>query len=208
MRRGAIAALLGSLLLVPALSGVASEAVVGGLEPGSRAPGFSLTDITGRRLDLASYRGKVVLLDFWATWCGPCRQEIPRFVQMQEEYGPRGLQIVGISLDDSAEPVRRFYRELKMNYPVALGDAALAEKYGGVLGLPTAFLIGRDGRIRASHVGETDVTLIEKEIVELLDVSSPPPPAGVEAFDEAAGRRDERRGERGGARAIPAHRDH
>jgi cytochrome c biogenesis protein CcmG/thiol:disulfide interchange protein DsbE len=175
VRRGAVAASLASILLVPAPSGVASGAVGGGLKPGSPAPGFSLTDITGRRLDLASYRGKVVLLDFWATWCGPCRKEIPRFVEMQEEYGPRGLQILGISLDDSAEPVRGFYRELKMNYPVALGDAALAEKYGGVLGLPTAFLIGRDGRIRASHVGEADLTLIEKEIVELLDASNPPP---------------------------------
>ena len=132
------------------------------------APEFSLTDLSGQKLDLSTYRGRVVLLDFWATWCGPCRTEIPRFVDLQSKYQDQGLQIIGISLDDDPKPVRVFYQQFKMNYPVAIGDANLAERYGGILGLPVTFLIDRDGRIYAKHVGETDVSIIEHEIKSLF----------------------------------------
>jgi cytochrome c biogenesis protein CcmG, thiol:disulfide interchange protein DsbE len=132
------------------------------------APDFSVTDLSGQTLQLARYRGKVVLLNFWATWCAPCRSEIPRFVDLQNEYDRQGLQIVGISLDDDPRLVHAFYQQLRMNYPVAIGDAKFAEKYGGVLGLPVSFLIGRDGRIYAKYVGETDISRIEPEIKSLL----------------------------------------
>jgi cytochrome c biogenesis protein CcmG, thiol:disulfide interchange protein DsbE len=132
------------------------------------APDFSVIDLSGQTLELSRYRGRVVLLNFWATWCAPCRSEIPRFVDLQNRYGRQGLQVIGISLDDDQRPLPGFYRELKMNYPVAVGDAKLAEQYGGVLGLPVSFLIDRHGRIYAKHVGETDISLIEREIKSLL----------------------------------------
>ncbi|MGA7908446.1 MAG: redoxin domain-containing protein [Candidatus Sulfotelmatobacter sp.] len=132
------------------------------------APHFSLPGLTGQQLDLSSYRGKVVLLDFWATWCDPCRDEIPHFVELQSKYGSQGLQIIGVSMDDGPEPVRDFYQRYKMNYPVVMGNAETGELYGGVLGLPIAFLIGRDGRISTRHVGATNISVLEQEIVNLL----------------------------------------
>jgi thiol-disulfide isomerase/thioredoxin len=134
----------------------------------SLAPDFSLPNLTGQKLDLSSYRGKIVLLDFWATWCDPCRDEIPHFVELQNKYGGEGLQIIGVSMDDGPEPVRDFYRRFKMNYPVVMGNAKTGELYGGVLGLPIAFLIGRDGRISAKHIGATDIPVFEKEIKNAL----------------------------------------
>lgn len=134
----------------------------------SAATGFSLQDLDGKPLDLANYRGKVVLLNFWATWCTPCRAEIPQFVDYQNKYGPQGLQLIGISMDDDAKPVREFYQQFKMNYPVAIGNANLAESYGGVLGLPVTFLIGRDGRIAAKYVGAVEMPVLQQRIESLL----------------------------------------
>ena len=132
------------------------------------APEFSLPELTGQTLDLSAYRGKVVLLDFWATWCDPCREEIPHFVELQTKYRDQGLQIIGISMDDGPEPVREFYQRFHMNYPVAMGNAKIGELYGEVLGLPIAFLISRDGRIEAKHIGATDRSVFEREIQGLL----------------------------------------
>ncbi len=134
----------------------------------SPAPQFSLQDLDGKPLALASYQGKVVLLNFWATWCTPCRGEIPQFVEFQNTLGPQGLQLIGISMDDDAKPVHEFYQQFKMNYPVAIGSADLAESYGGVLGLPVTFLIGRDGRIAAKYIGATDLTALQQKIQSLL----------------------------------------
>jgi len=132
------------------------------------APDFSLPDLSGHPVSLASFRGKVILLDFWATWCEPCREEIPHFVELQNKYGDQGLQIIGVSMDDGPEPVREFYQRFKMNYPVVMGTAKTGEIYGGILGLPIAFVIGRDGRIYAKHRGATEIPVFEKEIVNLL----------------------------------------
>jgi len=135
---------------------------------GNFAPDFTVTDIDGRKLTLSDYKGKVVLLDFWATWCAPCREEIPHFVEMQAKYGPRGFQVIGISMDDDAKPVREFYQQYKLNYPVAVGDDKLAERFGGMLGLPVNFIIDREGRIHAKYTGATDVAMFDQSVSELL----------------------------------------
>jgi len=137
--------------------------------PGHRpAPDFNLPQLNGQPLHLASYRGKVVLLDFWATWCVPCRAEIPHFIELQQKYGDRGLQIIGVSMDDGPEPVRDFYQQFHMNYPVVMGNAKTGELYGGVLGLPIAFIIGKDGLIDSKKIGAADMAVLEREIQKLL----------------------------------------
>jgi thiol-disulfide isomerase/thioredoxin len=135
------------------------------------APPISLTDIGGKKLDLADYKGKVVVLDFWATWCGPCRIEIPGLIEMQDKYAKQGFSVIGISLDDEPGPVVEFYKEFKMNYPVAVGNQRVGELYGGIFGLPTTFLIGRDGRIYAKHTGAPSPSVIEDEVQQLLAMS-------------------------------------
>jgi len=133
-----------------------------------QAPDFSIPDLQGKKITLASYRGKVVLLDFWATWCAPCLEEIPHFVDMQQKLGPQGFQAIGISMDDEAKPVQKFYAEHGLNYPVALGTTELTQSYGGILGLPVTFVINRNGTIRKKFVGATDPAHIEDEVVAAL----------------------------------------
>jgi thiol-disulfide isomerase/thioredoxin len=134
----------------------------------NKAPGFALTDLSGHSLTLAHFRGKVVLLNFWATWCAPCQVEMPVFAAWQRQYGPQGFAIIGISMDDGAAPARRLVSRLKLNYPVAMGDERLGARYGGVLGLPLTFLIDRNGIVRARFQGETDLKLIERQVAALL----------------------------------------
>ena len=192
MKRGKV--LVGALLAVLVVAGlyfvnrywIAPATQRSGRLQGDRplAPPFSLTDLNGRKLELADHKGKVVLLDFWATWCGPCRIEIPGFVRLQERYRDQGLVVIGVSLDDSPEPVREFYREFRMNYAVAMGDERVPELYGGIIGLPTTFLIGRDGRIHSRHIGATDVSVFEEEIKELLAASGS---EGAAGFKQTSG---------------------
>jgi cytochrome c biogenesis protein CcmG/thiol:disulfide interchange protein DsbE len=150
------------------LASLKTELVAGSATEHPPAPAFSLTDIAGKPLNLSDYKGKVVLLDFWATWCGPCRVEVPRFVDLARRYREQGLIVIGISMDDEAEPVREFYRQYKLNYPVALGNEQLSEQYGSVFSLPTTFLIGRDGRVYAKHLGAAEVSVLEVEVRQLL----------------------------------------
>jgi len=135
---------------------------------GNLAPDFTVKDIDGRKLTLSDYKGKVVLLNFWATWCAPCRTEIPHFVEMQNRFGLNGFQVIGISMDDDAKPVREFAQQFGLNYPVAVGDDKLAESYGGVLGLPISFIIDREGRIYAKRIGAADAAVFDNEVIDLL----------------------------------------
>jgi cytochrome c biogenesis protein CcmG, thiol:disulfide interchange protein DsbE len=132
------------------------------------APDFAVTDLNNQPLRLSSFRGKVVLLNFWATWCAPCETEMPAFTAWQRQYGPEGLQVIGISMDDESAPVRRLANRLKLNYPAAMGDAHLGARYGGVLGLPLTFLIDRDGIIRARFQGNAGLPRIERRMKVLL----------------------------------------
>jgi peroxiredoxin len=132
------------------------------------APEFVLRDLNGKRVNLHAYRGKVVLLNFWATWCAPCQLEMPRFVAWQKQYGSRGLRVIGISMDDDPELARRLYKKLRLNYPVMMGNEKVGELYGGVLGLPVTFLIDSQGEVRARFQGETDLNAMEEQLKALL----------------------------------------
>jgi cytochrome c biogenesis protein CcmG/thiol:disulfide interchange protein DsbE len=133
------------------------------------APDFILKDASGADVRLSDYKGKVVLLNFWATWCGPCKAEIPWFEEFQRNYAGQGLSVIGISMDEDGWKVVRPYMEAtRINYRIAIGDYALAQKYGGVTSLPETFLISRDGRIAGRHVGVVGKSDYESEIVQLL----------------------------------------
>lgn len=133
-----------------------------------RAPEFVRSDLAGAKVDLRQYRGKVVLLNFWATWCAPCRVEMPRFAEWQRRYAADGLQVIAISMDDDAAPVRTFVQDRQFNFPVVMGDEKLGTLYGGVLGLPITFLIARDGKAAARFDGEADLRDLEEQIQKLL----------------------------------------
>jgi cytochrome c biogenesis protein CcmG/thiol:disulfide interchange protein DsbE len=131
------------------------------------APPFTLADLNGKPVSLSDFRGKVVVLDFWATWCPPCRAEIPDFIDLQKEYGSQGVQIVGIALDEP-EKVLAFARQNGMNYPVLLGSDEVSMKYGGIEGIPTTFIIDRDGKIVNRFEGFRPRQVFETEIKNVL----------------------------------------
>ena len=132
---------------------------------------FTLKDVTGKDFSLAAQRGKVILLSFWATWCGPCKIEIPWFIEFQSKYRSQGLVVVGVSVDDPISGLKPFADRMKMNYPVLVGDGRddlKEEAYGPMWGIPTAFLIGRDGAICRKHTGMSEKEELEREIKALL----------------------------------------
>jgi peroxiredoxin len=136
--------------------------------PGEPAPAFTLTSLEGSKVSLSDFRGKVVILDFWATWCPPCKREIPDFIVLQTKYGAQGLQILGVAVSDEESAVRKFVKDVGMNYPVVLGTPAVSSQYGGVESIPTTFVIDRDGKIRETFVGYRSVDTFEAVIGPLL----------------------------------------
>jgi peroxiredoxin len=140
------------------------------------APDFQLKALDGTTVRLSDYRGKAILLNFWATWCPPCREEIPWFVDFQKQYGPQGLQVVGVSVDN-ADPkaVMDFIRQRGVNYPVLVADDQVVEEYGGIEGLPTTIYIGRDGHITRFVEGLVGHHEAERNIQRALATSAPKP---------------------------------
>jgi thiol-disulfide isomerase/thioredoxin len=130
---------------------------------------FVLKDLDGNDVKLSSFKGKVILLNFWATWCGPCKAEIPGFVELQDKYR-KDLVVVGYDVDDTAEKARPFVAEYKMNYPVllGLGREDVQDAFGPIWGIPASFLISRDGKVCKRHMGIAPKETFEKEIKALL----------------------------------------
>ena len=138
------------------------------------APDFALKDGSGKLVHLSDYKGKVVLLDFWATWCGPCNIEVPWFTEFQRKYKDRGFEVLGVSMDDDGwKAITPFVAEKKINYRIVLGDDKTGDQYGGIEALPTTFVIYREGRIASVHVGLTGRKEFEDAIQQLLEAPAP-----------------------------------
>lgn len=133
------------------------------------SPDFSLKDLDGRDVRLADFRGKVVMVNFWATWCPPCRAEIPDLIELQSQWGPKGLQIIGISLDDEgAAKVAPFASQNRINYTMLVNGNGAANAYGGIEGIPTTFLLDRQGRVVERRAGVAPREHWQQMIASLL----------------------------------------
>jgi thiol-disulfide isomerase/thioredoxin len=175
---GAVALALGLIWLAPGVSHFDESSPTAGLSgdpddakaAGQVAPmHFTLKDMNGADVNLASFKGKVVLINFWATWCGPCRAEIPGLVELQDQYRD-DLTILGVSIDDPADKLKPYAAEFKINYPVLVGNGHqdMQDAFGPLYGIPVSVIVGRDGRIAKKHSGIATKEQFEREIKALL----------------------------------------
>jgi peroxiredoxin len=141
---------------------------------GKQAPDFTLKSLDGKSIRLSDFRGKAVLLNFWATWCQPCKIEMPWFADLQNKYGSQGLQVLGVAFDDDAstDELAKFSKDLGVNYPVLIGQEAVENAYGGVPVLPITLYIDRDGKIIDKVFGLKGKGEIEENIKKALGPSS------------------------------------
>ena len=154
----------------PASPTQAKVAKVATGEVGSRLPDFSATDLQGRRISSADLRGKVVLIDIWATWCGPCKKEMPGYQRLMDKYGEQGFVVVGLKanmMTDTENPMR-FAKKIGVHYPLVVATDDLLKKFGGLEGLPTTFLYDRQGILRKKVIGFEYTTVFESELKTLL----------------------------------------
>src|SRR6266567_1564245 len=171
----AVGALALAILTLPAdpWTSLESLSAAGAACPANAKPAnlnFTLKDVNNKDVKLSAYKGKVVLLDFWATWCGPCKIEIPWFKEFHDKYAKSGLEVIGVVTEDTPEKARPFAAEWKMNYTVLNGNERddLDDAFGPMFGLPITVVISRDGKICAKHVGLSGKDVFEKEIKSLL----------------------------------------
>jgi len=190
MQRSRLLPIVGMSLFIAALSPIACTAsprpqqqgnVIRFVRNPEAAPDFKLAGLDGKPLTLADSRGKVVLLNFWATWCGPCQAEIPDLIELQQKYKDQ-LQVIGLIVDeDDASVVKSVVAETRINYPVAMTSPEVRTQYGGIAALPTSFVLDTQGRIVQKHEGLRDPALYETEIRALLGL---PINARVETFED------------------------
>jgi peroxiredoxin len=162
---------LGLLLSLFAALGCGGSGAKGSI--GAPAAEFSLTALDGSAVRLRDYSGRIVVLDFWATWCRPCQLEIPHFIALESEYGPRGLAVIGVAVNDREDNVRVFAERMRINYPTALGSDGLVQAYGGFNAIPTTFIIAPDGKIAARYTGYQDKQVFTDVIEKLLPQVQP-----------------------------------
>mgnify|MGYP005847179913 CR=1 FL=1 len=168
-----VAAVCAAALVSPACSLTPPPASARTLIPvkeRKRAPDFALNDSTGKTVRLSDYKGKVVLLNFWATWCGPCKFEIPWFMEFEQKYKDRGFAVLGVAMDDEGwDIVKPYIERMKVNYRVMVATAGVDRAYGEIESLPTTVLIDRDGHVAAQHVGMKNRSEFEVDIEQLLE---------------------------------------
>lgn len=176
------AAFVAALLALPGCSPSPRTVRAASVRPDKerkQAPDFTLKDANGHTVRLSDYRGKVVLLDFWATWCGPCKIEIPWFQEFERQYKDKGFAVIGVAMDEEGwNVVKPFAQHMSINYRLVVGDDSIGDLYanGGIDALPTTFLIDRGGRIASVHVGLSSKNDFEDDIQELLK------PSGISAL--------------------------
>jgi len=136
---------------------------------GKPAPEFVLKDLEGQEVKLTDFQGKVLILDFWATWCGPCREEIPGFIALQSQYAAKGFSMIGISTDRGAAVVTAFAKEWKIPYPLLMAGEKVQQDYGEIAAIPTTFVVDKKGIIRYTSVGvPSDRLVFQRHVEELL----------------------------------------
>lgn len=161
------------VLFVALAAGACRGPVGSGPSAPRPAPDFSLEDVTGNTVRLSDSSGRVRLVDFWATWCPPCREEIPHFKELHRGYGDKGLTILAISMDDDAKKVLPpFLEKWEIPYTTLIGNDEVAEAFGGVFGLPTTFLVDRDGQILETWIGGTPKGVVEEKLRAALGLET------------------------------------